>query len=125
MRPSAAEQKGGLAIPTHPSLQQLAANKDAGSITGKRQNFPINIPKANFATIKANQRVSAVKKEIKLLEAPNDFTDVTKNPYYDPNLAAPTTAKKRSAKREFQFARHGRFMEEAEKLRSQVYYLHN
>ncbi|TPX46110.1 hypothetical protein SeLEV6574_g03406 [Synchytrium endobioticum] len=93
-------------------------------------NIRANIPKASFATTKANIRASAAlekpiavtpvaeetKKELKM-ETPVIETDPLKNPYFDPSLAASVQPKMR-ARKAFHFVRPGQYVEEANKARA-------
>lgn len=64
--------------------------------------------------------MATVKKEIKLLDVPSDFTDATKNPYFDPNIGGTGAPKVRNSRRVLQFAKPGRYIEQADKERAQV-----
>ncbi|KAJ3090998.1 hypothetical protein HK102_001997 [Quaeritorhiza haematococci] len=112
--------KRGLAIEYHPALvaMQEAAAK------GTQAKLKALVPKAGFATVKANQRVAqkAVKKELKVEKVSADFADPTKNPYFDPSLKSKTaTAPKARASRGFQFVRAGKYVEQANQLRAKAH----
>ncbi|ORX64511.1 PRP3-domain-containing protein [Basidiobolus meristosporus CBS 931.73] len=106
--------KGGLHVPSHPILMvdQLGNFKKGSKL----------IPKANFATVKANQRVASQtsKRELKLLSAPTEFSDVTKNPYFDPSLGTDYAAPKSRAPKRLRFNEKGKFIAQAENIRAQI-----
>ena len=110
----------GLKVEAHPSLQHLF--EKTTSDTGK---IPFNlIPKANFATTKANQRVAqaATKKKQMKVEKPDieAFADPSKNPYYDPNLAVESLAPKSRISRHLRFNKQGKYIELANQMRTQA-----
>ncbi|KAI8052999.1 pre-mRNA processing factor 3-domain-containing protein [Syncephalis plumigaleata] len=69
-------------------------------------------------TIQANQRGKELKKEIRLLDAPADFSDPNKNPHFDPNLT--TSGAKHRGRRQFNFVGHGTYIRQAEKIRTEA-----
>ncbi|KAI9599557.1 pre-mRNA processing factor 3-domain-containing protein [Syncephalis fuscata] len=113
-----AEKRGGLAAPAHPSIEHLTGASSASSSSKRLHPLQGNVPKAGFATIKANQRGKELKKEIRLLDAPADFSDPNKNPHYDPNLAA--AGAKHRGRRQFNFVGQGTFVRQADKMRAQA-----
>ncbi|KAK9729205.1 U4/U5/U6 small nuclear ribonucleoprotein prp3, variant 2 [Basidiobolus ranarum] len=112
---SLVKPKGGLQVPAHPVLMvdQFGNFKKGSKL----------IPKANFATVKANQRVASQtsKKELKLLSAPVEFSDVSKNPYFDPSLGTDYAAPKSRAPKRLRFNEKGKFIAQAEEIRAQVH----
>jgi len=110
----------GLKVEAHPALQHLFDKND--NDTGK---IPFNlIPKANFATTKANQRVAqaATKKKQMKVERPDieSFADPSKNPYFDPNLAVESIAPKSRVSRSLRFNQQGKYIEQAKQMRTQA-----
>ncbi|KAJ2088519.1 U4/U5/U6 small nuclear ribonucleoprotein prp3, partial [Coemansia sp. S142-1] len=79
-------------------------------------------PMPRISSIKANQRKEQPKRLKIEHEAPASFTDPEKNPYFDPSLGTQRTAEPhaRRAGKQFQFARPGRYIEQAEKLRNEA-----
>ncbi|KAJ2859127.1 U4/U5/U6 small nuclear ribonucleoprotein prp3 [Coemansia aciculifera] len=79
-------------------------------------------PMPRISSIKANQRKEQPKRLKIEHEAPASFTDPEKNPYFDPALGTQRTAEPhaRRAGKQFQFARPGRYIEQAEKLRNEA-----
>ncbi|KAJ2461183.1 U4/U5/U6 small nuclear ribonucleoprotein prp3 [Coemansia sp. RSA 2424] len=75
-----------------------------------------------ISSVKANQRKEPPKRLKIEHEAPTSFTDPEKNPYFDPALGTHRTAEPhaRRAGKQFQFARPGRYIEQAEKLRNEA-----
>ncbi|KAI9143104.1 pre-mRNA processing factor 3-domain-containing protein [Paraphysoderma sedebokerense] len=81
------------------------------------------IPKAGFATVKANQRLAGAptaapviphgqsKKQLPIVK-PEIIKD---NPYFDHTIGVPVKAKK---KQNLKFVRHGKFVQKAEQLRA-------
>jgi len=111
----------GLKVEAHPSLQHLFEKNDNDTV-GK---IPFNlIPKASFATTKANQRVAQAitkKKQLKV-EKPDieSFADPSKNPYFDPNLAVESIAPKSRISRTLRFNKQGKYIEQANQMRTQA-----
>ncbi|CCX05474.1 pre-mRNA processing factor 3-domain-containing protein [Pyronema domesticum] len=110
----ASKARGGLDIGLHPAL--LGDSMDSGSSRrGKVQ------PK--FATTMANRRVDTgkgkPKKQLDLSLPPVDLVDPTKNPYYDPNIAAKSLQPRRIAKN-LHFNEKGKYIEQANALRRQA-----
>jgi len=111
----------GLKVEAHPSLQHLFEKNDSTETS----SIPFNlIPKANFATTKANQRVAqaANKKKQMKVEKPDieSFADPSKNPYFDPNLAVESIAPKSRISRSLHFNKQGKYIEQANQMRTQA-----
>jgi len=111
----------GLKVEAHPSLQHLFDKSDSTDTS----KIPFNlIPKANFATTKANQRVAqaANKKKQMKVEKPDieSFADPMKNPYFDPNLAVESIAPKSRISRSLHFNKQGKYIEQANQMRTQA-----
>lgn len=112
--------KRGLKMEYHPALMV-----DGSGQLNIKGGVKALIPKPDFATVKANQRLAQpkepAKKEMKIESVSADFADPTKNPYFDPNLAAKAAAAPRERTRKgFKFVQHGRFINEANQLRAKV-----
>ncbi|KAF9585443.1 hypothetical protein BGW38_002382 [Lunasporangiospora selenospora] len=104
--------KGGLAI----DVSSMLSRDEAG-------NLIINAVKAGnttkvdtFATVKVNRKPEP-KKELKILDVPEDFTDPTKNPYFDPSMALVAPRERRA--RPLRFAQKGKYTSIANQLRSE------
>ncbi|KAJ2881556.1 U4/U5/U6 small nuclear ribonucleoprotein prp3, partial [Coemansia aciculifera] len=93
-----------------------------------RDDYKANAPRSGQATmprissVMANQRKEAPRRLKIEHEAPPSFTDPEKNPYFDPALGTHRTAEPhaRRAGKQFQFARPGRYIEQAERLRNEA-----
>ncbi|KAF9922883.1 hypothetical protein FBU30_006980 [Linnemannia zychae] len=72
---------------------------------------PLHTP--SFATAKINQKQEP-KKELKILDVPEDFTNPEKNPYFDENLSA---APRERRSRPLRFAPQGKFINIANQIR--------
>ncbi|KAJ1951079.1 U4/U5/U6 small nuclear ribonucleoprotein prp3 [Linderina macrospora] len=80
------------------------------------------VPLPRVSSIKANQRVQPQPKRMKIEhEVPAAFVDPQKNPYFDPHLGGQRSAmpKQRRHAKKFQFARPGRFIEQADRVRAE------
>ncbi|KAG0300606.1 hypothetical protein BGZ98_009046 [Dissophora globulifera] len=103
--------RGGLGV----DLSSMISRDEAGNLiinavtSGKAAKTP------SFATAKINQKPEP-KKELKLLDIPEDFTDPEKNPYYDPHLSA--GPRERRA-RPLKFAPKGKFKSIANQMRAE------
>ncbi|KAJ2746247.1 U4/U5/U6 small nuclear ribonucleoprotein prp3 [Coemansia sp. BCRC 34301] len=75
-----------------------------------------------ISSVKANQRKEAPRRLKIEHEIPASFTDPSHNPYFDPALGTHRTAEPHARRggRQFQFARPGRYIEQAEKLRNEA-----
>lgn len=125
---SSSTAKGsGLQVQAHPSLVMDETGKwDFKSTT-------LLIPKSNFATTKANQRLAQqmakkveaaqekkLEKERKEIEASEaEMRDPSKNPYFDPKLAAGSV--KARAPRALKFHQKGKFVAIANKMRADAH----
>ncbi|RKP36336.1 pre-mRNA processing factor 3-domain-containing protein [Dimargaris cristalligena] len=78
------------------------------------------LPKADFATLKANQRAAQKPSKIKIYSAPTEFANIAKNPYFDPALGSHTAAPHTRKRRGFHFVPQGRYTQEANQLRAQA-----
>lgn len=84
------------------------------------------MPRAEFATVKINQRASVHPKEIqkqdiKLDQSLLEFSDPKKNKYFDPSLQSLSSrAPKARAKRTLKFVKKDKFVNEARKIRAKV-----
>ncbi|RUP45414.1 PRP3-domain-containing protein [Jimgerdemannia flammicorona] len=115
--PSEPRASGGLHIKPPPGM----VLDGSGNLDLKGMMAKGLIPKPNFATAKANQRPTPApaKKELKLVQPSPDFTDTTKNPYYDPSLATTAAAAPRSrVAKGFKFNQPGKYVNQANQLRA-------
>ncbi|KAJ3188477.1 hypothetical protein HK101_009152 [Irineochytrium annulatum] len=127
--------KKGLKVEVHPLFAEASADVDS---------IRTIMPKTNFATIKANQRVpdkaalaaaaaaaaAAIekqaaeeeKKELLIIkEAPAEFSDPAKNPYFDPNISAKASMPKPKVHaKSFKFVQKGTYVKQANDLRQQA-----
>ncbi|KAI1316014.1 hypothetical protein EDD11_010539 [Mortierella claussenii] len=103
--------RGGLGV----DLSSMISRDEAGNLiinavtSGKAMKAP------SFATAKINQKPEP-KKELKMLDVPEDFTDPEKNPYFDPNLAA---APRERRARPLRFAPKGKYKSIANQVRAE------
>jgi U4/U6 small nuclear ribonucleoprotein PRP3 len=107
--------RGGLDVGLHPAL--LGDTADAGS--SRRGKVA---PK--FATTMANRRPDGgrgakPKKQLDLSAPSPDLIDPSKNPYYDPNIAAKSLQPRRIPK-SLHFNEKGKYIEQANALRRQA-----
>jgi U4/U6 small nuclear ribonucleoprotein PRP3 len=107
--------RGGLDVGLHPAL--LGDTADAGS--SRRGKVA---PK--FATTMANRRSDGgrggkPKKQLDLSAPSPDLVDPSKNPYYDPNIAAKSLQPRRIPK-SLHFNEKGKYIEQANALRRQA-----
>jgi U4/U6 small nuclear ribonucleoprotein PRP3 len=107
--------RGGLDVGLHPAL--LGDTADAGS--SRRGKVA---PK--FATTMANRRPDGgrgakPKKQLDLSAPSPDLMDPSKNPYYDPNIAAKSLQPRRIPK-SLHFNEKGKYIEQANALRRQA-----
>ncbi|KAI9098033.1 pre-mRNA processing factor 3-domain-containing protein [Phlyctochytrium arcticum] len=119
LMPGGKDQKG-LNMAYHPALMMDKSGqlniKSAKSLTTK----------PDFATVKANQRLSSLQalangENLKLEQELADFADPTKNPYYDPNLGGANVVNRRErVRKSFKFVQPGRFINQANQLRAQA-----
>lgn len=108
--------RGGLDIGLHPAL--LGDSADTGT---SRRGKNVMLPK--FATTMANRRAdlgkgNKPKKQLDLSLPSSDLVDPTKNPYYDPNIAAKSLQPRRIPK-SLHFNEKGKYIEQANALRRQ------
>ncbi|CAG8584755.1 15686_t:CDS:2, partial [Dentiscutata heterogama] len=98
--------KGGLKVESHPALLL----DQSGKLDLKRASALM--PKPNFATVKANQRLAPTvsKQESKALAPSEELDDITQNPYYDPRAGA--AAPQRRLRKKFKFAKLEKLKEE-------------
>ncbi|KAI9008225.1 pre-mRNA processing factor 3-domain-containing protein [Gaertneriomyces semiglobifer] len=118
--PLGGRDKRGLKMEYHPAL-----TVDGTGQLNIKGGVKALVPKPDFATVKANQRLAqpkeTVKKEIKAEDIKAEFADPTKNPYFDPNLQTKSAAApKERGKKGFRFIQHGRFINEANQLRAKA-----
>lgn len=109
----AGKARGGLDVGLHPAL--LGDSMETASRRGKMQ------PK--FATTMANRRADSGrggkgKKQLDLSAPSIDLVDPSKNPYYDPNIAAKSLQPRRIPKT-LHFNQKGKYIEQANALRRQ------
>ena len=107
--PSSASSK--LKTILHPSLMMDPVTK---SLEMKKTGTNVLLPKANFATIKANVRGAQQTRQLKLDAVK---FDTFKNPFYDRSLGLPNTQKLFHKPRKLRFAPQGKFIAEAERMR--------
>ena len=110
------EGKGGIKVGIHPMLMSS-------------KEIPM-VQRSNFATLKSNQRVmdhkirvalNALKKPVlKIEKVSADFSDPSKNPYYDPKLQTASTAPKEKFSKSLKFAPRGKFIDQANQMRADV-----
>ncbi|CAI2164785.1 4760_t:CDS:10 [Funneliformis geosporum] len=106
--------KGGLKVEAHPALLL----DQSGKLDLKR--VAALIPKPNFATVKANQRVSpaTLKQETKVLSTPSEELHDTQNPYFDPR--AGSVAPHRRGRKKFKFIQRGKYESMGKQMRAQA-----
>lgn len=122
--------RGGIKMGLHPLLMN---GGQSGS--GPQSSNTLFVPRANVATLRSNQRhmednrmksstasLAAFQQahSLKIEKPPADFSDPTKNPYFDPNLAGASGAPKQKFPRNMRFAPRGKFIEQANQLRAEV-----
>ncbi|KAJ1650271.1 U4/U5/U6 small nuclear ribonucleoprotein prp3 [Dispira simplex] len=112
--------KGGLHTQVHPSLM---VNPTTGQweIRPRTQATLAPLPKAPFATARANRQAATQAQTFKRMEPPADFADVEKNPYFDPKLGLRTAAPKARKRKGFHFVPQGKYINEAERLRTEAH----
>ncbi|KAF9430316.1 hypothetical protein BGZ94_007403 [Podila epigama] len=71
-----------------------------------------------FATAKVNQKPEP-KKQLEILDVPEDYTDMTKNPYFDPNLGSGMAAPRERRSRPLKMAPKGKFVSIANQIRAE------
>ncbi|KAF8934498.1 U4/U6 small nuclear ribonucleoprotein Prp3 [Dissophora ornata] len=103
--------RGGLGV----DLSSMISRDEAGNLIINAVTSGKSVKAPSFATAKINQKPEP-KKELKLLDVPEDFTDPEKNPYYDPNLAA---APRERRARPLKFAPKGKFKSIANQMRAE------
>ncbi|KAI7827048.1 pre-mRNA processing factor 3-domain-containing protein [Gamsiella multidivaricata] len=103
--------RGGLGV----DLSSMISRDEAGNLIINAVTSGKTVKAPSFATAKINQKPEA-KKELKMLDVPEEFTNPEKNPYYDPNLAA---APKERRARPLKFAPKGKFKGIANQMRAE------
>ncbi|KAG0273493.1 hypothetical protein BGZ95_010692 [Linnemannia exigua] len=102
--------KGGLGMDMSPMISRDAdGNLIINSVTAGK---PVKAP--SFATAKVNQKPEP-KKELKILDVPEDLINPEKNPYFDENLAA---APRERRSRPMKFAQQGKYINIANQIRA-------
>jgi U4/U6 small nuclear ribonucleoprotein PRP3 len=107
------QARGGLATALHPALQDNSL-----LLPSKKRSTT-----SHFATIKANQTRPEPahvpkKNQLELLNNVEGFTDVDKNPYYDPKLAGRNLSRPANRRsRPLHFNEPGKFIEQADQIR--------
>ncbi|KAI8376537.1 pre-mRNA processing factor 3-domain-containing protein [Radiomyces spectabilis] len=130
----------GASLPRSPVASMRTADKipaappqialdEAGNLDLKAMLDKGIIPKRETLTSKANERKAAAAaaaakpnkeaKTLKIEQPPEDFTDTTKNPYYDPNLHAQAAPKLRRS-RPLKFVQPGKFVQQANQERAKA-----
>ncbi|RIB04737.1 pre-mRNA processing factor 3-domain-containing protein [Gigaspora rosea] len=106
--------KGGLKVESHPALLL----DQSGKLDLKRASALM--PKPNFATVKANQRLAPAisKQEAKALTPSEELDDITQNPYYDPRAGA--VAPQRRVRKKFKFVQRGKYEALGNQMRAQA-----
>ncbi|CAG8617113.1 24029_t:CDS:10 [Cetraspora pellucida] len=106
--------KGGLKVESHPALLL----DQSGKLDLKRA--AALMPKPNFATVKANQRLAPAisRQEAKALAPSEELDDITQNPYYDPRAGA--AAPQRRVRKKFKFVQPGKYEALGNHMRAQA-----
>ncbi|CAG8556057.1 690_t:CDS:10 [Diversispora eburnea] len=104
--------KGGLRVEAHPALLM----DQSGKLDLKRT--AALTPKPNFATVKANQRAAPTAKQEQKVSTPEQTTDVTQNPYFDPR--AGNIAPQRRVRKRFKFVPKGKYEALGNQMRAQA-----
>ncbi|KAK9368765.1 pre-mRNA processing factor 3-domain-containing protein [Lipomyces kononenkoae] len=103
--------RGGLNVGVHPALLNDA--QPTPSSTNRRQ-----LMNPKFATTVANAKKQEPKKHLEIItKLPEDETDPTKNPYFDPDLEI---RPKERHRRSLEFNAKGKYIELANELRTQA-----
>lgn len=116
------QKRKGLGMEYHPAL---SIQKVAPNVQAQHPSLAI-LPKAEFATIKANQRAGLQLKETQKTEVKPDprileFSDPKKNKYFDMSIQSLSSqAPKMRNRRPLRFVKKGKFVNEANKLRAKV-----
>jgi U4/U6 small nuclear ribonucleoprotein PRP3 len=106
----------------------------SGEMASQPGTSPLLIARANFATVKSNQKMAELKMKaaigksattfetatLKIEKPPADFMDPTKNPYFDPKLQGARPVPKAKFSRAMKFAPQGKFIEQANQIRQEV-----
>ncbi|KAF9361367.1 hypothetical protein BGX26_003879 [Mortierella sp. AD094] len=103
--------RGGLGV----DLTSMISRDEHGNLIINAVTSGKTVKAPSFATAKINQKPEP-KKELKILDIPEDFTDPEKNPYYDPNLAAAPRERKA---RPLKFAPKGKYKSIANQVRAE------
>ncbi|KAF9999793.1 hypothetical protein BGZ65_004898 [Modicella reniformis] len=103
--------RGGLGV----DLSSMISRDEHGNLVINAVTSGNTVRAPSFATAKINQKQEP-KKELKILDIPDDFTNPEKNPYYDPNLSV---APKERKARPLRFAPKGKFKSIANQLRAE------
>lgn len=123
VNPRDGTQKKGLGMECHPALSIESA---VPKIRARHPSLGL-LPKAEFATVKANQRAAPQFKEIQKPEAKLDrdgiaeFSDPMKNKHFDTSLQSLSSkAPKIRGRKVLKFVKKGKFVNEANKMRAKV-----
>ncbi|KAG0033743.1 hypothetical protein BGZ81_007501 [Podila clonocystis] len=109
--PADPRARGGLGV----DVSSMISRDEAG-------NLIITAPSGKgapaFATAKINQKPEP-KKTLEILDVPEDYTDVNKNPYFDPNLGSGMAAPRERRPRPLRMAPKGKFTAIANQIRAE------
>ncbi|KAF9210661.1 hypothetical protein CPC16_010599 [Podila verticillata] len=109
--PADPRARGGLGV----DVSSMISRDEAGNLI---ITAPTGKGAPAFATAKVNQKAEP-KKKLEILEVPEDYTDVTKNPYYDPNLGSGMAAPRERRPRPLKMAPKGKFTAIANQIRAE------
>ncbi|KAF9375865.1 hypothetical protein CPB97_011190 [Podila verticillata] len=109
--PADPRARGGLGV----DVSSMISRDEAGNLI---ITAPTGKGAPAFATAKVNQKPE-LKKKLEILDVPEDYTDVTKNPYYDPNLGSGMAAPRERRPRPLKMAPKGKFTAIANQIRAE------
>ncbi|KAF9315723.1 hypothetical protein BG003_002721 [Podila horticola] len=109
--PADPRARGGLGV----DVSSMISRDEAGNLI---ITAPTGKGAPSFATAKVNQKPEP-KKKLEILDVPDDYTDVTKNPYFDPNLGSGLAAPRERRPRPLKMAPKGKFTAIANQIRAE------
>ncbi|KAJ1984856.1 U4/U5/U6 small nuclear ribonucleoprotein prp3 [Dimargaris verticillata] len=117
-RDQAPKRLSGLNTAIHPSLM---ISQETGQIEIKALSSHLApLPKPSFATVKANRQAASKLNRLQIVSPSTEFSDVTKNPYFDPNLGIKSAAPQTRKRKGFQFVSKGHYVEKGDQLRAET-----
>ncbi|KAG0239538.1 pre-mRNA processing factor 3-domain-containing protein [Mortierella sp. GBAus27b] len=103
--------RGGLGV----DLSSMISRDEHGNLVINAVTSGKTVKAPSFATAKINQKPEP-KKELKILDVPDELINPEKNPYYDPNLSS---APKERKARPLKFAPKGKFKSIGNQIRAE------